>query len=233
MSVSLAPVTGSTVTAKSSSSYNSGDSQSKQLESGAGGASADPRPAKNLSPRSADALFAVSSTKSSGSKTDSNPNIDSEITYHTAYMDDDEYVDLPEISVTTPAPSNGIEPGSTIGNGEPVGGGGSPSTTDTSGSTTVVDDGSYQITLQEASEVTYQSLFSENPQRAKVGDENQGAVAVDRSSGQSSDGSIWSEGKIIFKTSKGVFWASPSTPGGVIFARIVNGSLDVSSGHKA
>ena len=76
-------------------------------------------------------------------------------------------------------------------------------------------------------------MFEENPRAARVGNANEGAVAADEKSGRIDENSIWSEGKILFKTQKGVFWASPSVPGGVIFARMVNGYLDLTSGHKA
>lgn len=241
MSVSAASSIGSSKPVTSSSDATLRENQSKQGEANSAGNAVDPRPTKTLSPRSSDAILTISNTKDPNSleKANSKPGSDNEIIYHTARRSDtyneDELI-LPEQSVTTPgnSPGSGDGPGSTAGTTAPGGEGESPSTSDSGGSTSVVDDSDHEhITYEAASETTYQSLFSENPRNAKVGDENQGAVAVDKNSGQSSDGTIWSEGKIIFKTSKGVFWASSSTPGGVIFARIVNGSLDISSGHKA
>lgn len=247
MSVSATPITASSTPSKSLSSSNSGDNQSKQPESGTSRSSADPRPSNKLSPRSADAVLNVSisrDTSSSMEKTNSKSKTNSETTYHTAGYDlnNDGEIILPEQSVTTPSnsPGSGDGLGSTAGTTAPGGGGGggggggSTSASASGGTPSVVDDGDHsRISFQEASATTYQSLFSENPRGARIGDENQGAVAVGEHSGTSSDGSIWSEGKIIFKTEKGVFWASPSVPGDVIFARMINGSLDITSGHKA
>lgn len=213
MSVSAAPATSSSAPVKSSFDSYSKDNQSKQIEPNTGGRAIDPRPAKTLSPRSADAVLSVSSTNDaspSRQTTNFKSNKNAETAYHTAGYDqeNDGQIILPEQTVTTPgnSPSNGDGPGSTAGTTAPGGEGEAPSTSGSGGSTSVVDDSDHEhITYEAASDTTYQSLFNENPRNTKVGDENQGAVAVDKNSGQSSDGTIWSEGKIIFKTSKGVF----------------------------
>ncbi|WP_182180355.1 hypothetical protein [Methylobacterium radiotolerans] len=241
MGTSAASINISSTPVKHISRPPSRNDQSKQTELWSRESSADPRTAKHLSPHSADAILGVSSIKdvnSNRSGASTNSKDSSETTYRTASYDlyNDGEVILPEQSVTAPgdSPSGGDGPGSTAGTTAPIGGGGSPSTTGTSDATSVVDDGDHaQITWELASETTYQSLLKENPRNAEIGDENQGAVAVAEHSERSPDGSIWSEGKIILKTQKGVFWASPSTPGGVIFAKLANGTLEITSGHKA
>lgn len=117
-------------------------------------------------------------------------------------------------------PSNGgaSPPGGNGGGSTPgVGGGGQgPTQVGTGG------DSSLQFSASPVSDSDYENTFTSNPKQIEFGDLNFDAVILSRNSyGRNADGSIYTDGIIDFKTAKGTFQASPSTPGTYITAKPV------------